>query len=86
MRAADDRSRVDRLAIARDRLAAAIDDCESMRDLPSLIREYRAVMEELEKLTPTAKAGDPVDEIAKRRSARGAGAAPRQRRTASNKG
>lgn len=53
----------------------AISECESKRDLPSLIREYRAVLLEIDALTPSAKGGDPVDEIAKRRAARGAGTA-----------
>lgn len=78
--------RLERLAAARDRLSTAIDTCESMRDLPSLIREYRAVLEEIHTLSPTAKAGDPVDEVAKRRADRGAGAAAGAVRPKSKRG
>ena len=42
------------------------------------------VIEQIEKLAPQAKAGDPIDEIAKRRSARGAGSATSQRRAAAD--
>ena len=58
-----------RLETARDRLADAIDVCESLRDLPSLVREYRAVLVALDDL-PDAKEVDPVDEIASRRAKR----------------
>ena len=64
-------SRTDRLAVPRDALSLAIEECESKRDLPPLIREYRAVMAEIESLTPSAKVGDPIDEVAARRAARG---------------
>ena len=63
--------RLTRLESVRDSLGVAIETCESKRDLPALAREYRAVMAEIEKLTPDAKAGDPLDEIAARRAARG---------------
>lgn len=49
-----------------------------------LFARLESVIEQIDKLTPQAKAGDPVDEIAKRRSARGAGSAQSQRDTASN--
>ena len=59
----------------RDTLSASIAECDSMRDLPSLSREYRAVMAEIALLAPPEKKGDAVDEIAERRAARRAGAA-----------
>lgn len=58
-----------RLEAARDRLADAIEVCESLRDLPSLVREYRAVLDSLDSM-PDAKEVDPVDEIANRRAKR----------------
>jgi hypothetical protein len=51
-----------------------------------LAARLESVVEQIEKLTPSAKAGDPVDEIAKRRTARGAGSATSKRRTAANEG
>jgi len=51
-----------------------------------LAARLESVVEQIEKLTPSAKVGDPVDEIAKRRSARGAGTAKSQRRPAADQG
>src|SRR5690242_19255253 len=65
-------SRRSRLERARDHLSTAIETCESMRDLPSLIREYRAVLEEIESIPDRAEVSA-ADEIAKRRAARRAG-------------
>jgi hypothetical protein len=50
-----------------------------------LIARAESLAEQIEKLTPTEKAGDPVDEIAKRRAARG-GATARSRRPAADQG
>lgn len=74
--------RISRLEVVRDALSSALNGCESMRDLPSLSREYRAVLEELQQLSPAGKVGDPIDEIARRRSARGAGTAKSGRKAA----
>jgi len=62
-------TRRERLEAARDALALAIEACESNRDLPSLVREYRATMEDLAEL-PEAREVSAADEIAKRRAAR----------------
>lgn len=67
--------RLERLIVQRDRLDAAMEACESMRDFAALSREYRAVMAEIASLVPPEKKGDAVDEIAQRRAARRAGAA-----------
>jgi hypothetical protein len=69
-------SRITRLLAVRDRLADAIAECDSKRDLAALSREYRAVLAELEALAPAKeKRTDGVDEISRRRAARrGAGA------------
>ena len=61
-----------RLETARDALAGAIDGCESMRDLPSLVREYRATLAELDGLPNQAEVSS-ADEIAARRAARRSG-------------
>ncbi len=62
-------SRRERLEVARDALGAAIESCESMRDLPSLVREYRATMADLAEL-PNPQEVSAADEIAKRRATR----------------
>lgn len=63
------------LIAVRDALAASIDACDSHRDLPALTRQLAAVLVQIEALAPPAGEVDAVDEIAKRRSARRAGAA-----------
>ena len=51
----------------------------------ALVAQYRATLAEIDGLEANvAKAGDPVDEIAARRAARGAVAAPVSDRTAAN--
>lgn len=62
--------RLTALEVLRDTLAASIENCESLRDLASLSREYRAVMAEIADLAPPEKKGDAIDEIAQRRAAR----------------
>lgn len=67
--------RLTALVALRDALAAAIDVCESMRDLPALASRLTDVLVQIESLTPKVEAGDAVDEITARRAARGAGPA-----------
>jgi hypothetical protein len=72
----DPDSRAGRLLAVRDRLADAIAECESMRDLAALVGRYQSVLAELEALAPAKEKGTHgVDEISRRRAARrGAGA------------
>lgn len=67
-------------AIARESIAAADPDKRA-----PLIARAESLAQQIEALTPTVKAGDPVDEIAERRAARG-GATARSRRPAADKG
>lgn len=67
--------RIFRLRATRDRLNAALDQCESARDLAALSREYRLTLAELDELTPTSEEASAVDEISERRTARAAGTA-----------
>jgi hypothetical protein len=62
--------RADRLTEARDKLAAAIDACDSARELPGLVREYRMVLAEIAGLGLGGEVADVVDQLAKRRSAK----------------
>ena len=63
---------------------------ESIDDAPvdkraALVAQYRQLLAEIDTLEANVmKAGDPVDEIAARRAARGAVAAPVSDRTAAN--
>lgn len=71
----------DRLATLkalRDVLASSIVEADPDKRA-SLAARLESVLEQIDRLTPQAKAGDPVDEIAKRRAARGAGTAKSQR-------
>lgn len=63
------------LVALRDKLARAIDECESLRDLPPLASRLADVLVQVESLTPKVEVGDAVDEITARRAARGAGPA-----------
>ncbi len=65
-----DKARVDRLVAARDKLATAIAGCESGRELPGLVREYRLTLAEIAALGAGKDSGDAVDQLAKRRSAK----------------
>ena len=65
--------RLTRLQDTRDRLADAIKDCDSARDLAGLSREYRQCLAEIELLEPSNKEVSRVDEIARRRAARSTG-------------
>lgn len=78
----DDRKRA--LIALRDRLAIAIDECESMRDLAPLSSRLADILAQIEELTPKVQTGDPVDEIAARRAARGAGPTKGAARPAAN--
>lgn len=67
--------RLDTLRTLRNRLAQQIDETDSARDVAALSRQLTDVLAQLAEAEPQTKAGDPVDEIAERRAARGAGAA-----------
>lgn len=51
-----------------------------------LVARLESVVQQIEQLSPQEKAGDPVDEIARRRAARGAGSATSKRRAGSDQG
>ena len=72
--AASTDDRLKALVALRDTLARSIDACDSMRDLAALSRQMTDVLEQIEKLAPQVEEGDAVDEIARRRAARRAGA------------
>lgn len=67
-------SRLDDLRNLRALLLESIDEASVDKRAP-LAAQLRATLAEIESLDEDAKAGDPVDEIAKRRAARRAGTA-----------
>jgi hypothetical protein len=67
-------SRLTALRALRDRLAAEIDGCESARDVAALSRQLTDVLSQIDGLAPPEQKGTPLDELAKRRTGRGAAA------------
>jgi hypothetical protein len=78
----------DRLAALetlRDLLAAAIDECDSNRDLAALALRLTDVLNEIDK-TPTSRQASAADEIAERRVARRNASSARKARAAPRSG
>lgn len=64
------------LEALRDRLATAIDNCDSGRDLAALSKQYVDVAQRLEELSPADREGTGLDEFTRALAAkRGSGAA-----------
>lgn len=63
-------ARVEDLKAMRALLWASINDCPVDKRAP-LFARLESVVEQIDKLSPSSKAGDPLDEIAARRAARG---------------
>ena len=72
------KGRLERLIATRDQLAAALAAGPSDRDLSALSREYRQLLDAIATLDDVKEKPDAVDQLAKRRSAKGSG---RTRRT-----
>ena len=64
-------NRLDQLIALRDRLAEAIDTCESMRDLAALSRQYRETIREIEEIEGASDRNDEISEILSEREATG---------------
>lgn len=79
--AAESGDRLTALVALRDVLARSVLEAPADKRAP-LAARLTDVLEQIELLSPTVKDGDPVDEIAKRRTARGASAATGAGRTA----
>lgn len=77
--------RLPRLEALRDELTSRVADATD-RDLTAIAARLVEVLAQIDALQPKAKAGDPVDEIARRRTARGAGSAASKRLPAADKG
>ena len=55
--------RLDRLISLRDKLEAAIDECDSKRDLAALSRQYRETLKEIEEIEGVNDGEDEIDKI-----------------------
>ncbi len=66
-----DRGRRERLIATRDKLAIALAEEPSQRDLPALSREYRMVLAEIDSLSSKDVGPDVVDQLAARRGTKG---------------
>ena len=76
----DAANRLDQLIALRDKLADAIDSCQSMRDLAALSRQYRETIREIEGIEGTEPDGDEISEILEKRAADGQPGAVRKNR------
>lgn len=65
-------ARLDDLKAMRELLWTSLSEADPDKRAP-LFARLESVIEQIDALSPNEKAGDPVDEIAKRRAARGAG-------------
>lgn len=63
-------NRLDQLCKLRDTLAKSIDECDSMRDLAALSRQYRETIKEIEEIRGVAD-DDEIGEILSARKADG---------------
>lgn len=75
-------SRLEQLKKLRDTLAKAIDNCESMRDMAALSRQYRDTIREIEEIEGASDNGDEISEILQKREADGKPGAVRKNRAA----
>ena len=55
--------RLEQLTTLRDILASSIDECDSMRDLASLSRQYRETIREIETIESGEDDGDEIASI-----------------------
>ena len=69
---ASNEGRFEQLTQLRDILASSIDECESMRDLASLSRQYRETIREIESIESGEDDGDEIASIILRHRKSGA--------------
>lgn len=63
--------RIEQLEKLRDKLAQAIDSCESMRDLAALSKQYRETIKEISELKGVGEDDDEIGNILSSRIADG---------------
>lgn len=75
-------SRLEQLKNLARILAQNIDDCEDVRALPQLAKQYRDTIREIEEIEGTGSDGDEISEILAQRQADGKPGAVRKNRAA----
>lgn len=75
------KDRLAQLVVLRDKLACAIDTCESMRDLAALSKQYRETLKEIEEIEGGSEQDDEIGEILGSREADGKPGAVRKNRS-----
>lgn len=78
---ASSQRRVDQLKELRDKLASAIDECASMRDLAALSRQYRETIREIEEIEGTIEETDEIKKLLDKRVEDGKANPVRKNRT-----
>lgn len=73
-------SRLEQLLELRNKLAKAIDECMSMRDLSALSRQYRETLAEIDEIEGAGEPNDEIGEILQGREADGKPGAVRKNR------
>lgn len=73
--------RLQQLIELRNKLAYAIDNCESMRDLSSLSKQYRETIKEIEEIEGSEDNDDEIGALLSSRQADGKSGAVRKSRT-----
>jgi hypothetical protein len=73
--------RLDQLLILRDKLANAIDICESMRDLAALSRQYRETLREIEESEARETDENEIEKLLEERQIDGKSGAVREDRS-----
>ena len=73
--------RLDSLLELRDVLAVAIDECESMRDLAALSKQYRETLTEIDIIQGVTGDDDEISTLLQSRSDNGLAGAVRKTRT-----
>lgn len=74
--------RLDKLKELAKILATNIDECEDVRALPQLAKQYRDTIREIEEIEGTDNNGDEISEILAKRKADGKPGAVRKNRAA----
>ncbi len=74
-------NRLEQLIALRDKLAEAIDTCESKRDLAALAKQFRETIKEIEEIEGTDSSNDEIGEILAERAADGKPGAVRKNRS-----
>lgn len=75
------KDRLTRLKELRDKLEEAIKECESMRDLAALSKQYRETIREIEDIEGTGKTDDEIEGLIAEREADGKSGAIRKNRS-----